>query len=204
MPKKVPGKSQDHGVVLTKVLNFLERFVSQIPSTDERKSSDPAARARKIANTAAAKAALLSGSLALPAGPLAYATALPDLLAIWRLQAQMVADVAGAFGKKATLCREQMLYCLFRHAAAQAVRDFVVRVGSRLVIRRASLRVIQRALRKIGVRITQRMAGRALTRWIPLFSAVGVGAYAYYDTAQVGKTAIELFGQDFEVRDDAA
>ena len=62
-------------------------------------------------------------SLALPPGPLGYVTILPDLVGIWRIQAQMVADMAGVYGQQAFLSREQMLYCLFRHAAAQAMRD---------------------------------------------------------------------------------
>ncbi len=107
----------------------LERFISNVPKTAERKSDDPVVRARAIANTAAAKAALISGGLAIPPGPFGLLTVIPDLIAIWKLQAQMVADIAGCFGKASLLTREQMVYCLFRHAAAQLVRDLVTRVG---------------------------------------------------------------------------
>lgn len=92
-----------------------------------------------------------------------------------------------------------MIYCLFRHAASQVVRALVVRVGERLLVRRASLRVIQRIIRRVGVSITQRLAGRAISRWLPIIGAVGVRAYAYYDTARVGKTAIEFFGSNIEL-----
>ena len=118
----------------------------------------------------------------------------------------MVADIAGAYGKKGYLNREQMLYCLFRHAAAQAVRDIAIRVGERILIRRTALRSGQRALQRIGVRITQRIAGKAIARWLPIVGALGVGAYAYYDTGQVADTAIDLFRReiefDLERRDD--
>ena len=142
------------------------------------------------------KAALLSGGLALPPGPLGYVTIIPDLVAIWKIQTQMVADMAGTFGKKAFLSREQMLYCLFRHAAAQAMRDIVIRVGERVLIRRPALRIVQQVLRRIGVRITQRLAGGAIARWLPIVGALGVGAYAYYDTGQVADTAIDLFRRE--------
>jgi len=111
----------------------------------------------------------------------------------------MVADIAGAFGKKVYLGREQMLYCLFRHAAAQAVRDIVVRVGERILIRRPALRVVQQVLRRVGVRITQRLAGGAIARWLPIVGALGVGAYAYYDTGQVAETAIDLFRREIDL-----
>jgi hypothetical protein len=37
--------------------------------------------------------------MALPPGPLGLATVIPDLLAIWKLQQQLVADIAAVFGK---------------------------------------------------------------------------------------------------------
>ena len=184
---------------LEKLLEALQRFLSEIPSTEEIASQSPDERARKLARNAAIKAAIVSGGLALPPGPFGYVTIIPDLVGIWKIQAQMVADIAGAFGKTAYLSREQMLYCLFRHAAAQALRDIVVRVGERVLIRRPALRVIQQVLRKIGIRIAQRLAGGAIARWLPIVGALGVGAYAYYDTGQVAETAIDLFVRDIDV-----
>jgi len=172
------------------ILNLLARP----PRTDLPASRDPAASARGLAHAAAAQAAVVSGGLALPPGPLGWLTILPDLAAIWRLQSQAVADIAALFGRSATLSREQMLYCLFRHAAAHAVRDLAVRAGERLIVQRASLGVLQRAAERIGVKIAERAAGAALVRWVPIVGALGVGAYAYYDTAQVGRTAIQVFG----------
>jgi hypothetical protein len=186
---------------LRRLVDVLERALSDIPHTDETKGHDPEARAREIARRAAMKAATFSGSLALPPGPLGYVTIIPDLVGIWRIQAQMVADVAGAFGQEGYLSREQMLYCLFRHAAAQAMRDLVVRVGERVLIRRPSFRVIEHVLQKVGLRVSQRLAGKAIARWLPIVGALGVGAYAYYDTGQVAETAIDLFRREIAVED---
>lgn len=188
---------------LRRLLEALERALSEIPRTEERESLDPEERAREIARNAAIKAAVFSGGLALPPGPLGYLTIVPDLVGIWRIQAQMVADMAGAFGQQAYLGREQMLYCLFRHAAAQAMRDIVVRIGERILIRRPPLRVVQGVLRKIGVRITQRLTGGAIVRWLPIVGALGVGAYAYYDTGRVAETAIDLFRREIDLEDPA-
>lgn len=118
------------------------------------------------------------------------------MYAIWRIQAQLVSDIAAVYGKTAHLTQEAMLYCLFRHVAAQAVRDLIVRAGERVLIRRATLRVLQAALRRIGIVTTQRLIGRGLSRWLPFIGAAGVAAYAYYDTRQVGRTAIDLFSRD--------
>jgi hypothetical protein len=79
------------------------------------------------------------------------------------------------------------------------VRDLVTRVGERLLIRRVSLEAMERIIRKAAGRVTQRVIGKALSRWLPIVGAVGVGAYAFYDTAQVGKTAIDLFQRNLEL-----
>jgi hypothetical protein len=124
---------------------------------------------------------------------------LPELVMIWKIQAQMVSDIASTFGKEATLGREQMLYCLFRHTAAQAFRDVVIRMGDRLVFRRAGMAALERLAKNIGVNVSRRAVGKGISRWLPVVGALGVGAYAYYDTAQVAKTAIELFSGDIDV-----
>ena len=190
MKKKLAARrKQDPGQISEAILDV----VGNIPASSERASTKPDEAARKLANAAAAKAALISGGLALPPGPLGWLTILPDLIAIWRLQSQMVADIAALYGQTATLTREHMLYCMFKHAAAQAVRDLVVRAGTRAVVRRMTVGALQRAVERIGLQVARRSVGSALTRWIPVVGALGVGAYAYYDTAQVARTATELF-----------
>ncbi len=169
-------------------------FVSQIPSSQVAGSGRPEGLARQLAHQAARRAALAAGSLALPPGPVGWLTLLPELVAIWRIQAQLVSDIAAAYGKQATLGREQMMWCLFRHTAAQAFRDVVVQMGDRLLFRRISSSLLQNVAQRIGIRISQRTLGKGAARWLPVIGALGVGAYAYYDTRQVAQTAIELFG----------
>lgn len=173
-------------------------LVSSIPETNELASDNPVKRAKDIALAASIKAAAVSGGLAIPPGPFGMLTIIPDLIAVWKIQSQMVVDIAGAFGKKAKLNKEVMLYCLFKHVASQAVRDLIVRVGERYLIKRTSLRLMQSLLQKIGVKVTQRVAGKGISRWLPVIGAVGVAAYAYYDTNGVAKSAVDLFNSDFE------
>jgi hypothetical protein len=174
-------------------------FVGNVPGSDEPRSTDPAERAKEIARSAARRAGVLAGTLALPPGPLGWLTILPELVAVWRIQAKMVADIAGCHGKTALLSREQMLYCLFRHAAAQAVRDLAVRAGERMLIRKASARVFEDVASRVGMRVTQRALGKGVARFIPALGALGVGGYAYWDTLQVGKTAADFFSSDATV-----
>lgn len=155
--------------------------------------------ARKAANAAAAKAALAAGALALPPGVVGWLTILPEMMGVWKIQRQLVADIAAIYGKHATLTPEQVVYCLFQHTAAQGVRDLVVRVGQRTLVRRASPVLIRTITRRVGAKLAQKAAGKGVARWIPVIGAVGMGAYAYYDTAQVAATAIDLFEGVIEV-----
>ncbi|MBD8881033.1 hypothetical protein IHE49_11140 [Rhodanobacter sp. 7MK24] len=173
-------------------------FISRIPASKVEGADDPQAKARQIASRAAQRAALTSGTLALPPGPLGWLTVLPELMAIWKIQAQMVSDIAAAYGRHAELGREQMLYCLFRHTAAQAFRDLVVRMGDRLLFRRMSFAVVERIAKQLGMKLSQRAVGEGLSRWLPVIGALGVGAYAYYDTGQVAATTLELFSHGIE------
>jgi hypothetical protein len=174
------------------IIAALERVLAEIPAPETGRADLPDHAARAIARRAAKRAALLSGSLALPPGPLGFMTLLPDLYLIWQTQRQMVADIFGVYGRSAELTRTHMLYCLFRHAASHVVRDVAVRGGQRLVIRQLSGSALRSALGGVGVSISQRLAGNAAGRWIPLAGAAAVGAYAYWDTMQVAKTAQRL------------
>lgn len=140
--------------------------------------------------------------MALPPGPLGLATVVPDLIAIWRLQQSMVADIAASFGKTAQLQKEAMVYCLFKHGGAALMRDLVARVGERFLIRHSGARVVQGVLEKVGIRITEQVLGRSLSRWIPLIGAVGVGTYAFADTTKVAATAIDFFSRDIVTLND--
>ncbi|MDQ3776689.1 MAG: EcsC family protein [Pseudomonadota bacterium] len=196
MPKKALVIGHPERTASLKVAEAILGLIAQVPNTDEPKSPDPGTRARVIASRAAMKAALTAGSLALPPGTLGWLTMLPELVAVWKLQAQMVADIAGIYDKNAYLTREQMIYCLFRHTAAQAVRDLVVRVGERILVQGVSLGAMQVIAREVGISITRRAIRKGVSRWLPVIGALGVGTYAYFDTAQVARTAIELFERE--------
>ena len=187
----------EQGRIATAILDF----ISDVPASRVSGSGDPTSEARRLANRAARRAAITAGSLALPPGPLGWLTVLPELVAIWKIQAQMVSDIAAAYGRHTTLGREQMMWCLFRHTAAQAFRDLVVRVGDRLVFRRMSWGVAERVAKQIGIKLTQRTLSKGASRWLPVIGALGVGAYAYYDTGQVASTAIAMFEGEIVVEE---
>jgi hypothetical protein len=179
--------------------NAIMDLVLHVPPSRETTSPTPAARAHAIARHAARNASLTAGSLALPPGALGWLTLLPELLAVWRLQAQMVADIAAVYGKEGALGREQMLYCLFKQVSAQLFRDIAVRAGERIVFQYASSQAIRTIAKKLGFHVSQTLLKKGISRFVPVLGAVGVGAYAYVDTLQVARNAIALFESDLVV-----
>lgn len=173
--------------------NLILDVVAAVPRSREAESNSPHARAQALARSAAKTCAAISGGAAIVPGPLGMLSLVPDLLGVWKVQAQLVADIAAAYGRTATLGKEQMLYCLFRHLLSQAARDVLVRIGERVVLHRATQRVLQTIASKVGLKVTQRAAGKAVARYVPILGALGAGGYAYFDTKQVARTAIELF-----------
>ena len=183
-----------------KVGELILKAVLEIPISNETCVEAAQARAQALGRAAARQASLIAGSLALPPGVLGWLTLVPELVGVWRVQAQMVSDIAAVYGKSAHLGRDQMIYCLFKHVSAQLFRDLVVRVGERVVMRVASLSLIKTLAKTLGVKITQKVIGTGITRFVPVIGAIGVGTYAYLDTLQVAKTAMELFSSEITLK----
>ena len=171
---------------------LIERAISYVPMPRTHEVDHPDVEAERIAKAAARQAAVLSGSLALPPGPFGMVTVLPDLYLIWKTQRQMVSDIFALYGRSAELTRMHMLYCLFRHAASQVLRDVAVRTGQRIVVEQLGHGALKKVVGKVGITLSKRVAGSAASRWVPLAGAAAVGAYAYWDTLQVAKTAKRL------------
>jgi uncharacterized protein (DUF697 family) len=178
MPNETDIPGNPPGDALTAALM---NIVLHVPPTREHRTDEPEIRAKAIARLAARKASMTAGALSLPPGALGWLTVVPEMMAVWKIQAQMVADIAGLYGQEHTLGPQQMLFCLFKQASAQLLRDLAVRVGERAL------------LQKISVHLTQRILKSGASRLVPFLGAIGVGAYAYADTLNVARNAVALF-----------
>lgn len=192
------ASAEKEAVASSTVSNAIMEFIAHVPNSQAHSCNDPKKQTDAFIKKAAKNAAIAAGSLALPVGPLGWLTILPEMLTVWKIQAQLVADIAAINGVKANLTRESMMYCLFKHSAAQALRDIAVRVGERMLVKTASVRVLQSVANKIGIKVTQRAIGSGISRFVPLLGASAVAAYEYYDTTQVGNTAFKFFSVQIE------
>ena len=176
-----------------KLSALLFELITDIPESLHSPTENSDEKIKHLIRKAARNAAIVSATLSVPAGITGVLTSIPDIAAIWRIQAQLVSDIAATYGKFAMLSREAMVWCLFRHSAAQLVRDIAVRTGSRIVVQKVSFAVLETLLKKIGLKVSTKFLGRAALRAIPAIGALGNGAYSFYDTTEVGKTAAAYF-----------
>ena len=168
-------------------------LITDIPESLYTPTANSDEKANRLIQKASVRAATVSTTLSVPAGVTGVLTSIPDIAAVWRIQAQLVSDIAATYGKYAMLSREAMVWCLFRHSAAQLVRDIAVRTGSRIVVQKVSVAALEAILRKIGIKISTKFVGRIALHAIPIIGALGNGAYTFYDTYEVGKTAKTYF-----------
>ena len=61
------------------------------------------------------------------------------------------------------------------------------------MVQKLSFAALEALLRKIGLKVSTRFLGKIALRAIPAIGAVGNGAYSFYDTTEVGKTAAAYF-----------
>lgn len=188
-----------------RITSVLLDLITDIPDSLHNKTEDPDEKVRKLTMQAALKASSVSATLSIPAGITGILTSIPDIAAVWRIQAQLVSDIAASYGKLALLSREAMIWCLFRHSAASLLRDLAVRTGSRIIVQKLSAAALKTILTKIGIQVSSKLLGKVAIRAIPAIGALGNGLYTYYDTNEVGKTAAAYFkalsNQDPDVKD---
>lgn len=185
-----------------KIAEKLLEFVSKVPESQYSKTENSAESSSKLKQRSCVKAAATSAALAFPVGPIGWLTIVPELLAVWRIQGHMVADIAAMHGHSDKLTKEVMLYCLFNHSASQAIKDVTARVGERAFLRSTSTSMARQITARVGTRFTQKAVQRMVTRWVPVIGALGMAAYVYYDTNKVAKTAMTYFANPFPITDE--
>lgn len=192
-------------LVLKPLTGLVSAALGGVPKPTETKASRPLQRAEAIAKRAAAKAAAISGTLSLPPGPMGLVTVLPDMILVWRIQAQMVVDIAAAFGKADHLSESDITAILFKHVSNAALADYnrnlpidqreppldLGELINRMVSKRGE--VINRFATEVTTAALERITKRIITRLVPLGGTLIVSAQAALDTGAVAKTAIEMF-----------
>jgi uncharacterized protein (DUF697 family)/uncharacterized tellurite resistance protein B-like protein len=143
------------------------------------------------------------GALNLIPGPFGMLAVVPELLAVIRNQLKMVYDIGAAYGQEKQMTPE-LLIGVFAAATMGGGLGLLVMQGQKVLVKRASLRVLQKIIAKLAGNITQRALKQLLAKWLPGIGAVAMATWAGYTTQKIGQKAVEIFSRAIEISPDAA
>ena len=143
--------------------------------------------------------AAISGGASLIPGPWGMAAVIPELTLVIRNQIQMVYDIGVANGKQAQLTKE-LLMGIFLTAMGSSAGSLLTIHGGKILVRRASLQVIQKIIAMLGGRLTQQVIKSTVSKWLPFVGAAAMATWTGYMTKNIGEKANELF--KLEIEDD--
>ena len=143
------------------------------------------------------KNATITGALSLIPGPFGLVAAIPEICAIMWNQISMVYDIGIAYGHSKVL-KKEVLMVIFATAMGNATGALAMMHGSKILIKRASLRVMQQMIKGLAGSVTQKLLKSMVAKWLPILGAVALATWTKFTTAHVGKKASELFEKEIE------
>jgi hypothetical protein len=175
---------------------WLEKTISSFLSYEEE--PDDSETPQEMIGAAASRAFKISTALGVVPGPVGMAVILPEVIAITRIQVNLIRRIARHYKKNEKISPEIVLL-IFGNVLGVTVGETLARkVGTALVIRSVNSRLSRRIARKIGTRMIDMAAEKAIGRWIPMLTAPLFGYFSRSMTLKIGREANELLRLDFE------
>lgn len=154
-----------------------------------------ASQIQTLIDKCAMKNAAISGGASLMPGPWGMIAVVPELVLVTKNQIELIYDIGAAHGKKEIMTKE-LLVAVFLSGMGATAGSVLVMHGSRYLLKRASLRVMQRLVTILGGRIAQQAIKSAVSKWFPGIGAMAMAAWTNYLTKQVGRKADEILRRD--------
>ncbi|MDO8312808.1 MAG: hypothetical protein Q7T25_12795 [Sideroxyarcus sp.] len=159
-----------------------------------------ASSVEKIINRCAIENAAISGGIGLIPGPWGMVAVVPEIAAVIRKQIGMVYDIGVANGKEAYITKELLAGIVLSAVGSGATGLFVMH-GSKILVKRTSLRVFQKIVSLLAGKVTQQALKSAISKWLPIVGAAFMAWFSGHMTRKIGHTANEFFNQEIELSD---
>lgn len=175
---------------------FLDLLFRSAPEpTDVKVDGTPEEMSRKAAMTAFE----VSAAVSLVPGPVGMAAILPEVMALVRIQTELVYKIAKYHHTEEEV-NTAILLLIFGNALGVAAGEAVVkRVGERIVVRALDTVIARRIARRIGASVVESALRKAAARWIPFVTAPLFGYFSRAMTMKVGKEADEIFSRGITI-----
>lgn len=139
--------------------------------------------------------AVVAGAAGLIPGPWGMLAAVPEIIAVIRNQTKMIFDICVALGKHQHVSRELLVGILLSSMGSGGGSLIAVQ-GGKLLVRRASLRVMQKIVAMLGGKVTQQLLKSMVGKWLPVVGAAAMAAWARYTTKKLGEQALDLLSNE--------
>ncbi len=189
VPMSVPAVSEEQ--------SWLEKILSSLLTYKE--DGETFGSVEEIIDEAGQKAFKISTALGLIPGPLGMVTILPEVAALTKLQINLIYRIAKRHGKQEEVNSELVLLILGNAMGVAAGEVLLREAGARLVLKSVNTRLIKALAKKIGARMVDTAAEKAIARWIPMVTAPLFGYFSRSLTRKIGREANKLFSEGLEI-----
>ena len=153
----------------------------------------------EMTQTASWKAFSISTAAAVPPGPFGLVTILPEIVAVTKIQMNLLYRIA-KYHQQAGKVNRTLVLLIFGNALGFAVgSEFFRKVGSRLLVESAGSPGVRNIALRIGKKITTRILPKTVARWVPFVLAPIFGAFSKSMTTKIGREANKIFRQDIAI-----
>lgn len=160
--------------------------------------------AEQIVATYALTNAGIAGAMNIIPGPWGMTAVIPEIIIIIRNQLKMIYDIGIALGQPEYKLTKEVLLGIMTSATGTASTGMLTIHGGKVLVKRSSLRVMQKIIAMLGGRISQRMLKSVVSKWLPVVGAVAMAGWINYSTKKIGKIASHILINEIEFLEDRA
>lgn len=155
----------------------------------------------EMIRTASRQAFAISTCAGLVPGLLGFFTILPELVAVTKLQINLIYKLAKYYGKAHRL-NASIIFSIFATALGVGEHRICMReVGPRVVVKALSSQMLRKMAPQIGANVSTRIARRHFARWFPILTAPAFGYFSMAMTEKIAYVADEIFLPDMDIEE---
>ena len=119
-------------------------------------------------------------------GPWGMLAIVPEIGLVLHEQLKMVYDIGRAYGHPNIT--QELLLGIVLSGTGISGGGLVVVQGGKVIVKRASLRLIQKLVAALGGKVTQKVLRSMLAKWVPIVGAAAMGLWANTRPTNSGST----------------
>lgn len=173
---------------------FADLLMSFMPNDMDIEGKTPS----EMVKSAAYKSSAVSGIATLPPGPTGFLTLLPELIAVTKIQMNLVYALAKYYNKAERLNTSIVLLIFANAVGVNAGRNLIRIHGRRVIVSVLRDTTVRELAKRVGIKITAKITSRAAGRFFSLFAAPIFATITYKSTKTIGKEAIRIFSRELE------